>query len=240
MISILKRAAKRQQFNPGFLGIFLNPFFLSRRALWKGISANAAAIRGHVLDVGCGQKPYEKLFATTKYVGLEIDTPHSRARGIADYYYDGTTFPFENSTFDAVVCNQVLEHVFQPEQFLAEVHRVLKPGGKLLLTVPFVWDEHEQPHDFARYTSFALHYLLQNADFALISHQRTLANFSIIAQMVNAYLFKVVRTPSPLVNAAGVALLGAPVSALGLLLGWILPSNNDLYLDSIVLAEKRS
>ena len=54
------------------------------------------------------------------------------------------------------MCNQVLEHVFNPDDFVREIARVLKPGGALLLTVPFVWNEHEQPYDYARYSSFGL------------------------------------------------------------------------------------
>ena len=67
-----------------------------------------------------------------------------RQRGEADYFYDGQSFPFKGGSFDVVLTNQVLEHVFNPDVFLSEIHRVLTPDGVLLLTVPFLWDEHEQ------------------------------------------------------------------------------------------------
>jgi SAM-dependent methyltransferase len=66
----------------------------------------------------------------------------------------------------------VLEHVFNPDDFLNEVNRVLKPSGKLLLTVPFVWDEHEQPYDYARYSSFGLRSLLEKHGFSIVKHEK--------------------------------------------------------------------
>ena len=100
-------------------------------------------------------------------------------------------FPFESEQFDSVLCNQVLEHVFNPDFFISEISRVLKPSGKLLLFVPFVWDEHEQPNDYARYSSFALKFMLEKHGFRLISQIKTCADATIIFQLINAYLYKI-------------------------------------------------
>jgi len=89
------------------------------------------------------------------------------------------------------LCNQVLEHVFNPDAFLSEIYRVLKRDGKLLLTVPFVWDEHEQPSDYARYSSFGLKALLEKNGFRIIQHERIGADASILFQLINAYLYTV-------------------------------------------------
>ncbi len=229
---------RRQQFNPKGLGILANPFFLARRALWREIAASAPALSGRLLDVGCGRKPYRELFSVNHYAGLEIDSATARARGVADHFYDGGRFPFDDASFESVLCNQVLEHVFNPEQFVGEIRRVLAPGGRLLLTVPFVWDEHEQPYDYARYSSFGLTHLLERQGMKVIKSAKTLANASVLAQMTNAYLYKCMRTRSPLMNAAFAAVLTTPVSLAGLLAGKILPDNPDLFLDSVVLAEK--
>ena len=67
-----------------------------------------------------------------------------------------------------MLCNQVLEHVFNPDEFLLKINRVLKNDGKLLLTVPFVWDEHEQPFDYARYSSFGLKALIEKMVLKLL------------------------------------------------------------------------
>ena len=105
----------RAEFRPGLLGLFVNPFCIARQGLYDNIGALAHAVRGKVLDVGCGRKPYAHLFRTDQYLGLELDTPTNRERKKADAYYDGETFPFEDGHFDSLVTFQVFEHVFNPE-----------------------------------------------------------------------------------------------------------------------------
>lgn len=240
MISRLRRIVRTQQFNPGPLGPFVNPFFLARRALWVAMVELGVAARGRLLDVGCGTQPYRALFDVPEYVGLEIDTPTSRARQLADAYYDGGRFPFTDGRFDTVLCNQVLEHVFNPDEFIREICRVLTPEGRLLLTVPFVWDEHEQPFDYARYSSFGLCSLLERNGFRIVQHQKLLADSSVLFQLTNAYLFKVLHPRGRLANLVVTAALMAPVSLLGLVLGKVLPKNRDLFLDQAVVAERIS
>lgn len=237
MIGLLRRYLQKQQFNPGLLGAFVNPFFLARRQLWREIAAASASLSGPLLDVGCGTKPYRSLFATDTYIGLDLDSQATRARGIADALYDGGRFPFDDAQFRCVLCNQVLEHVFNPQEFIAEIRRVLAPGGMLLLTVPFVWDEHEQPYDYARYSSFGLKSLLEQHGFRVVRHRKLLADVSVLFQLTNAYLYKVTHTRSTYFNLLLTAALFAPVSLLGLVLGACLPKNQDLFLDQLVLAE---
>ena len=150
MMQLLKALYRRQMFFPSWLGIFVNPFYFARAGLRDAMREFASRLSGSLLDVGCGSKPYRSLFTVDAYIGLDIDSETSRQRGIADQLYDGNVFPFPDGAFDSVLCNQVLEHVFNPDAFLAEIARVLKPGGKLLLTVPFVWDYHEQPYGYSR------------------------------------------------------------------------------------------
>ena len=241
MIAGLRRYLHRQQFNPGLLGAFFNPFFLARRVLWREIEAASRNLSGDLLDVGCGTKPYRQLFGThAVYVGLDIDSPASRERGIADALYDGGRFPFESGRFQAILCNQVLEHVFTPHDFLEETRRVLSTGGRLLLTVPFVWDEHEQPYDFARYSSFGLKSLLEQHGFRIVQHRKLLADASVLFQLAIAYLFKVTHTRHGAVNRLVTALVFGPLSLVGLLAGKLLPNNDDLFLDQLVVAEKLS
>jgi SAM-dependent methyltransferase len=238
MIRRLLRAWRAQAFNPSLLGAFVNPFFLARRGLWAEMVELGAHARGRLLDVGCGTQPYRVLFDVPEYIGLEIDSPEARERGVADAFYDGDQFPFNDEHFDTVVCNQVLEHVFNPDRFIAETCRVLKPGGRLLLTVPFVWDEHEQPYDFARYSSFGLRSLLERNGFSVIAHHKLLPDVSVIFQLLNAYLYKVLLSRRPLVNKLITAIVMAPISLIGLALGKVLPRNEDLFLDQGVVAER--
>lgn len=238
MLGPVRRFIRNQQFHPGWAGAFVNPFFLARRALRRAIQRASANLEGALLDVGCGSMPYRALFATDTYIGLEIDSPQARARQMADFFYDGGRFPFENDRFGAVLCNQVLEHVFEPGAFLDEIGRVLAPGGKLLLTVPFVWDEHEQPHDFARYSSFGLKYLLEQRGFVIIEQHKLLADISVIFQLLNAYIFKVTLSRFTVLNLLITALVLGPLSLLGWALGTLLPHNEDLFLDQLVVAAK--
>jgi hypothetical protein len=133
---------------------------------------------------------------------------------------------------------QVLEHVFNPDRFLEEVARVLVDDGSLLLTVPFVWDEHEQPYDYARYSSFGLQHLLHSHHLEIIEHRRSLPDLRVIAQLLNAYLYKKTVVRNAYVNALVTLVLMSPVNLLGELCAW-LPANPDLYLDNIVLARRQ-
>lgn len=236
----VKALYRRQMFFPGWIGIFVNPFYFARAGLRDAITALAPKLTGRLLDVGCGTKPYRSLFAVNAYIGLDIDSEASRQRGIADHLYDGKAFPFADGSFDSILCNQVLEHVFNPEEFLGEIARVLKPGGKLLLTVPFVWDEHEQPYDYARYSSFGLRALLEKQGLKLVQHKKLGADTSILFQLANAYLFKVSRGLPRAINLLITVTVMAFINLSGLLARRLLPNNPDLYLDHAVLAEKVS
>lgn len=229
---------QRQNFEPGWFGWLVNPFYFARLGLLAGLQEFFPRLSGEVLDAGCGSKPYRNFIPASRYVGLEFDTPRTRACFSADAYYDGHTFPFPAESFDAVLCSQVFEHVFTPAGFLQEIHRVLRPGGWLLLTVPFVWDEHEQPHDFARYSSFGLVALLEQAGLTVEAQRKSTTDARVLFQLLNAYLYKITRSKNRFLNWLAMLGLMAPVNLLGIVAGWLLPANGDLYLDNIVLARK--
>ncbi len=216
-----------------------DPFYLAHRALRSEIASMAQAAQGVVLDVGCGTAPYRLLFAHTAYYGVEvaISSKFGSKKGGADLMFDGRTLPVADASVDTVLCNQVLEHVFEPLPFLRELHRVLRPGGHLLMTVPFVWDEHEQPYDFARYSSFGLAHLAHSAGFEVVESRRTLADASLFAQLWLAYWFKVVLrgNPASLLRKVVVAAMSVPVNVLGLALARVLPASPDLYLDNAII-----
>ncbi len=215
----------------------INPFWIARRGLWNAIESQSYFLNGRLLDVGCGMKPYRELFNVDSYIGLEYDNPTARNLGVADIFYEGKEFPFINGEFDSILCNQVLEHVFNPNTFLSEISRILKPKGTLLLTIPFVWDEHEQPHDYARYTSFGLSHLLQKHGFEVLIQKKLCNDISILFQLLNTMIFKCVpknRLIQIVVTIFPISL----ISVLGYIFGLILPKNNDLYLDQLVIAKK--
>jgi SAM-dependent methyltransferase len=235
MLEWLKAPLRDQSFKPGLFSLIFNPFYFARKGLFENIVALAPMVRGKILDVGCGTKPYEQYFDATAYVGLEIEGRNRKA----DRFYDGKTFPCEDGEFDGVLTSQVLEHVFNPDEFLGEINRSLRENGLLLLTVPFVWDEHEQPFDYGRYSSFGLRHLLERHGFEVIEHRKSIDDIRAIFQLLNGYIFKKTHTRSAKVNLLVTLVLMAPFNVLGELLSMILPHNGDLYLDNIVLARKR-
>lgn len=238
MLKYLKDYYISEQFDPSILGLFINPFYFARTGLYKNISELIKNLNGRVLDIGCGQKPYEDLCHCDKYIGLELDSLKNGENKKADYFYDGISMPFENKSFDSILSNQVFEHVFNPNSFLIEINRILKIEGKLLITVPFIWDEHEQPYDYARYSSFGLKHILNKHGFELIEHRKSNNGIEAIFQLLNGYIYKVTMTKNGYLNLLITLVLMAPINIAGLILSKILPKNNDLYLDNIVLAKK--
>jgi SAM-dependent methyltransferase len=234
----LKKLYEREQFYPSLLGLFINPFYFARKGLAENIHDFSPSVTGKILDVGCGGKPYQKLFNASEYIGLEIDSEDNRKNKKVDYFYQGDNFPFIDEEFDSIISNEVLEHIFNPDIFLSEINRVLKPQGILLITVPFVWDEHEQPYDYARYSSFGLKHLLKKHGFKILEYRKSMNDIRMIFQLINAYLYKKTVTSNQYVNLITTILLMSSFNILGELLSKILPKNDDLYLDSIILAQK--
>lgn len=238
MISKLKNIYQKEQFTPSFIGLLINPFYFARKGLHEHVSQLILNLHGKLLDIGCGTKPYESLCKVDEYIGLEIDDGGNRNNKHADVFYDGKTIPFDDKTFDSLLSNQVFEHVFNPNEFLKEVNRVTKMGGVFLMSVPFVWDEHEQPYDYARYSSFGLNHILKENGFEVIEHRKSNNGIEVIFQLINDYIFKITVTKSGYFNLLTTLVLMAPVNIMGVVFSKILPRNNDLYLDNIVLAKK--
>jgi SAM-dependent methyltransferase len=120
-----------------------------------------------VLDAGAGRAPYRDLFAHARYETADFLAVKGKKYTPPDYVCDLASIPVEDARFDHVIFTQVLEHIPEPPRVLAELHRVLKPGGTLWLTAPLFYAEHERPYDFFRYTQFGLRRLLEDAGFAV-------------------------------------------------------------------------
>jgi SAM-dependent methyltransferase len=241
-ISRIKEYLKNENFYPGLIGLFINPFFFARKELAKNVKLCAPLINGKVLDVGCGKKPYKKLFINvTEYIGMDIENPgHDHSNEDIDVFYDGKIFPFTDNGFDSILTNQVFEHVFNPQQFLSEINRVLKPDGYLLLTVPFMWDEHEQPNDFGRYSSYGIKSILKEHGFEVESYYKSCPGISGIIQLFNLYLYKKFYSKHKILNICLTILLISPFNLLGTCLSVFERKESDIFLDNVVLAKKKS
>jgi SAM-dependent methyltransferase len=120
---------------------------------------------GDWLDVGAGSGVHREIFSgrAVRYVGVD---PQPRGPGLIPA--TGERLPFPAASFETVVISEVLEHVPVPETVLREAARVLKPEGRLLVTVPFVFYEHEAPHDYGRFTRHGLRALLERSGFEVL------------------------------------------------------------------------
>jgi SAM-dependent methyltransferase len=163
---------------------FIEAAPLERESIYRFVAGQARAMkpRSRVLDVGAGEAPYRELFAEHTYVTLDYDdTPHS---GEVDLRAAADAIPTEADSFDVILCTQVLEHVSRPLEALREFHRVLRPDGVLVATVPFAWEEHETPYDFFRYTRYGIAQLLADAGFGEIEVRPRTDCFTTLAQLV--------------------------------------------------------
>lgn len=130
---------------------------------------------GRVVDLGCGVAPYKAdLLATaSEYVGVDWENSLHDG-GNVDVVADlCARLPLDDDSADTVVSFQVMEHLAEPGAFLEECFRILRNGGVIFLTVPFMWHIHEAPHDYFRYTRFGLEHLLGKHGFSDISVSET-------------------------------------------------------------------
>ena len=159
-----------------------------------------------VLDAGAGEGDYKHHFAAQRYCGLDLGIgDRSWNYSGLDVLGDLETLPFPDATFEAAINIVTLEHVLHPARVICELGRVLTPGGQFLLVAPLQWEEHQQPHDYGRFTRFALDRLLRQAGFTDVSIQPVGGIFRLISRrLLNALQF----FPGPLMLVA--ALFFAP------------------------------
>lgn len=122
---------------------------------------------GVVLDVGCAdQWVRERLCAGADYVSLDYPAIGAvRYAARPRVFGDAQSLPVRSASVDAVTMLEVIEHLPDPDRALAEAHRVLRPGGILVLSAPFAYPLHDQPHDYRRFTPHGLAWMLSRHGF---------------------------------------------------------------------------
>jgi Methylase involved in ubiquinone/menaquinone biosynthesis len=227
-----------EDFNPTIYSIFTNPFYIIRKALYKCIKEKRNYMKGKMLDFGCGRKPYKRFFNVEEYVGLDIEqSGHSHQNEEIDVFYDGQHIPFENEYFDSIFSSEVIEHVFDLKSIIKELNRVLKVDGHILVTVPFVWDEHEIPYDFGRYTSFGIKHIFESSGFEVISLEKSNNYIAAMFQMWSAYVFELLPKNKTLRFMMSIIFI-FPSNLLGIVLSKLLPDNRRFYNNNILVAKK--
>lgn len=119
-----------------------------------------------IMDFGCGQAPYYCLFQSEGYIGVDVRKSGHKEKN-ADVYYD-EKLPFSDNYFKYVVATQCFEHIADLDRILDEIYRVMQAGGKLIVTVPMVWIDHEQPYDFYRFTEEGIKHKLETNGFHIV------------------------------------------------------------------------
>lgn len=125
---------------------------------------------GALVDLGCGKAPLYGFYRRHVDQVTLVDWAQSlHANPHLDVVQDlNEPLQLPAAGFDTVLLSDVLEHIRLPGDLLAEIARILRPGGRLLMNVPFLYGLHEQPHDYYRYTRFALEYLVANAGLDVV------------------------------------------------------------------------
>ena len=174
-----------------------DPAYVTLRLLREEVEDFAKQIvpPATVLDLGAGSVPYAPLFnSAIHYVSVDLEKRYP-TRLVADFAH---ALPFGDGVIDVVLCTQVLEHVANPESVAKEIHRVLKPSGKGLITVPFAWEIHHYPDDCHRFTPFSLQRLF--GEFATCLLKKTLLACDALRQL-HIRFQHILNTPEEVQNA---------------------------------------
>jgi SAM-dependent methyltransferase len=188
----------------------------------------APRAHGRLLDVGCGDKPYEPIFRpyVSEYIGVEHEATFgstaASARGKADLLYGDDRLPFPDASFDTVLSVQVLEHTPHPGVLVTEMARVLRSDGIMILSAPFSFRLHEEPHDYFRFSPHGLQELCGRAGLVidtLLPHGNL---WSLLGHKLNSYLaLRVARMSG---SAQAIGKLGHEASSALGTRAWTLPA----------------
>jgi SAM-dependent methyltransferase len=156
-----------------------------------------------VLDAGAGDGMYASAFEHARYESADFLQVEGKVYAPVTYVCDLRELPVEDGRFDLVLCAQVLEHLPEPLAALKEFHRVLRPGGRLWLSCPLFFEEHDKPYDFFRYTSFGLERLLDEAGYDDVALEWLEGYFGTLAYQLRFAADNLPRSPAAYGSGAG-------------------------------------
>ncbi len=127
--------------------------------------------RGNLIDLGCGNVPLFLAYRDKASSITCVDWPATRHKlDHLDHEVDLTqSLPFSEGAFDTIILSDVLEHIPNPGQLWSEMYRILASGGVAIINVPFFYWLHEAPHDYYRYTEWALARFAEESGFKVVS-----------------------------------------------------------------------
>lgn len=187
---------------------------LSRHRMDRFLNRELRQVQGIVLDLGAGLRPFADLIP-----GKTIALDH-RPRPDIDLIGDAHRLPFADEVVDAVVCTEVFEHLLDPPAAAQELIRILKPGGRLVLTTRFCFPLHDRPADYWRFTSYTLARLFAPLDPVVLPQHSAYQTLLVLLVRLVMEPTRLNRVVSPPVLAACAVLWGLePV------LGRLIPSD---------------
>jgi SAM-dependent methyltransferase len=141
--------------------------WLANHKIVRALERARVHAHGVLLDVGCGAKPFAPLFAgrVTRYLGTDLSSSPYLGGARLDAFARAEMLPFRNGSFDTVLGLSMLTYLPEPLRMLEEAHRVLRPGGTLILEFTQMVPLHDEPHDYFRFTRYGAQYLLERAGF---------------------------------------------------------------------------
>jgi SAM-dependent methyltransferase len=164
--------------------------------------------RGVLLDLGCGDRAFESLFAdrVSRYIGVDLpDSPYPRIT--PDIYARAEALPLRDGSVDTVLGLSMLTCLPEPARMLEEVHRVLEPGGTLILEFTQMVPLHDEPHDYFRFTRLGARWLLERAGFEVLEAIPVGGLMTRVALTSIAALNRVNRGPTRVLTEIPVRLL---------------------------------
>ncbi len=220
-----------------------DPVFLTRirlRSSIKEIISPLIFSGAKCLDVGCGDRPYEDLFKNGNYIGIDVeDSGRQKELKKPDVFYNGKTIPFDNNSFDIVFSSQVFEHLSNPSMVLSEMTRVVKTGGSIIISLPFVYPEHEVPYDYYRFTSYGVIDILVQSGLKVKTIKKDTSALETIAILVNVYITNNLMPKIKGIGYLYAILVCFPIQLISILLSKIFPDNGVLYLNIVAHAKKQ-
>lgn len=159
-------------------------------------------VKGDLLDLGCGDVPFYGIYKELVDSVTCVDWKKSNNDIYLDYKMDlNKKLELKSGSFNTVLMTDVFEHIAEPKSLLQEVNRVLRKGGKLILTVPFFYWLHRTPHDYHRYTRYALEYYCQESGLKVISLYPYGGLMDVFADLINKIIKIYLRFPKIFVFA---------------------------------------
>lgn len=184
---------KTQMYDTNYINMPLNKdtlyYYSVRTLLERAIKDNTPIFKGVLLDLACGSMPYKQYILDNnqniiKYIGMDVNYVPEYQQFKVDIEWNGTTIPLPDDSVDTIISTEFFEHIHNIKEVLLESRRVLKKGGTLFFTVPFIWPLHVTPHDQYRYTPYSLTRIFEEAGFSSIHIGNLGGHHASLAQMI--------------------------------------------------------